>query len=302
MPASTQPNPASLVERMATCRARALECGALRPIGTRCEVVEDGGLPFAVRVLSSLDRKAEARYQQRRSDGETEPDPFLPYDPDLYVGDAGPDHVCLLNKFNVVDDHLLVVTRRFEPQESPLAPADFAAVWQLLWEEDGLAFYNSGVDAGASQPHKHLQLVLGPLCPCGPAIPIARICQSAIDAGRDALPELPLIHAFQPLDRGASAAEAADRSAATYVGMLTALDLLFADQGKGASAPPYNLLFTRSWMMVVPRTRECFHTISINALGFAGALLVRDTGELGMLKSHRPLAVLQHVARPREAR
>jgi len=295
MSAPVPPPSGTLLARLGTCRGRALASGALQPIDTCCEVVEDGDLSFAVRVLSPVARKAEARHRERQALGTPDCNPFLPYDEELYVGDAGAGHVCLLNKFNVIDDHLLVVTREFEAQESLLSPADFGAVWSLLWEAEGLVFYNSGAAAGASQPHKHLQLVLGPLCPCGPEIPIAAACEAAARAGHNALPELPVAHAFRALPSGRDAAAAADRSARTYADLLAALNLT---AGSGAPAP-YNLLFTRTWMLVVPRSRECFRNISVNALGFAGALLVRDAEELALLTSHRPLQVLRHVALPR---
>lgn len=38
-----------------------------------------------------------------------------------------PKHVLLLNKFNVVANHMLVVTQGFEHQNDPLNEADFAA-------------------------------------------------------------------------------------------------------------------------------------------------------------------------------
>ena len=48
---------------------------------------------------------------------------------------------------------------------------------------------------------------------------------------------------------------------------------------------PYNLLITREWMMMVPRSREDFAGISFNALAFCGALLVRNTDQAEQLKS-----------------
>lgn len=297
------PNTASpLRERLAACRARALSRGALQPIATRCEVVDDGGLPFAVHVLSSAARKAEARHRELQTDG-PRPNPFLPYDEDLYVGPAGPDHACLLNKFNVVDEHLLVVTRAFEAQETRLTPADFAALWELLWEEEGLAFYNSGTAAGASQPHRHLQLVLGPLCPGGPALPIGPACERALQQNLRALPELPLAHAFQALPGAADAGAAAAQSARLYDDLLASQGLVPQGPGSGRADPaPYNLLLTRTWMMVVPRERECFGPVSVNALGFAGALLVRNDEELALLTARGPLEVLRHVGLPRSHR
>ena len=41
---------------------------------------------------------------------------------------------------------------------------------------------------------------------------------------------------------------------------------------------------------------ECFAGISLNALAFAGALLVRSQEQLDLLRQQGPLAALQHVA------
>ncbi|MCH5377045.1 MAG: phosphorylase, partial [Planctomycetes bacterium] len=120
----------------------ALRQGALQPIRTEFEFLEDGGIRFFVRVVENLERKARDNKSDSRPGGP--PNPFLPYDPALYVADAGPDHVCLLNKFNVVDHHLLIVTRHFEHQETPLNERDFAAWWHCLKEYDSLVFYNAG--------------------------------------------------------------------------------------------------------------------------------------------------------------
>ena len=41
-------------------------------------------------------------------------------------------HTLLLNKFNVVPYHSLVVTRDFQHQTDPLNAADLGAAWQVL--------------------------------------------------------------------------------------------------------------------------------------------------------------------------
>jgi ATP adenylyltransferase len=59
---------------------------------------------------------------------------------------------------------------------------------------------------------------------------------------------------------------------------------------------PYNLLFTREWMLLVPRSEEFFGSISINALGFAGALLVLDAQQMKVLKDRGGMTVLKQTA------
>jgi ATP adenylyltransferase len=51
-------------------------------------------------------------------------------------------------------------------------------------------------------------------------------------------------------------------------------------------------------MLLVPRSREHFGAISINSLGYAGALLVRDEGQLRALAEAGPLAALRETALP----
>ena len=62
----------------------------------------------------------------------------------MFVADISATHVCLLNKFTVIPDHLLLVTRAFEEQEDRLNLADFAALAACLSEFAGLGFYNAG--------------------------------------------------------------------------------------------------------------------------------------------------------------
>jgi ATP adenylyltransferase len=153
------------------------------------------------------------------------------------------------------------------------------------------------VVAGASQPHKHLQLVPLPFDPAGPALPIA----PAIDAAalsRDAqrLDALPFPHAIAALAASADAGPqvAAAEAFAQYLRLLPAIGVALPAAG-GRIAEPYNLLVTRQWMLAVPRVRECFHSISCNSLAFAGALLVDDDEQLGLLRRLGPTAVLRHV-------
>lgn len=50
----------------------------------------------------------------------------------MWVQHLSPTHTLLLNKFNVVPHHLLVVTRAFESQLDPLNAADMEATWALM--------------------------------------------------------------------------------------------------------------------------------------------------------------------------
>jgi ATP adenylyltransferase len=218
--------------------------------------------------------------------------PFLPYDEDLFVCDLPPRHVCLLNKYPVLPEHLLIVTRAYEDQESPLTPGDFEALWSVLFECDGLAFYNAGAVAGASQPHRHLQVVPLPLVRGGARTAIDALMEEArFDAVLGRAEQLRFHHALARLRDCAQLPPslAADSLHGLYTEMARAF-------GCDRAGRPYNLLVTRDWMLFVPRSREHWHSLSLNALAFAGAILVRDETQLAELRAAGPMSVLERVA------
>ncbi|GAX38086.1 ATP adenylyltransferase family protein [Nodularia sp. NIES-3585] len=271
----------------------ALQCGALLSIPTDFEFVEQNGIKFLVRILSNLTRKDTAKQQDKKTN------PFLPYEQDLFVADISQSHVCILNKYNVVDYHLLIVTRAFEEQEELLTLKDFAAMWACLAEFEGLAFYNGGKIAGASQPHKHLQIVPLPLTPSGVQIPMEPLLKSAqFTDAVTTIPELPFIHALAKLDPSWSNSplEAAEATLELYQSLLSAVGLEAIEDNKQSGA--YNLLATREWMLIVPRSQEDFVSISVNSLGFVGALLVRNEQQMQVIKDQGPMTILKNVAFP----
>jgi len=288
----------SLAESVAAVSARALASGALLPIPTGFEFVDDGGMRFFVRVLANLRRKDAARAEQRRAAAGEPVNPFLPYEQALFVADVSESHVAILNKFNVVERHLLIVTREFEDQRALLTPRDFAAWWRCLHEYESLGFYNGGSEAGASQPHKHLQLVPLPLAPQGPPVPIAPLLDAVRQgAGSGAIPGFDFVHAFSRLDAAADERYAAREAYERYAAMLAQVGLdPPAVRGTDLQSGPYCLLATRAWLLLVPRSREFFGSISINSLGFAGTLLVRDEEQLRALRATGPLAALRETA------
>jgi ATP adenylyltransferase len=278
----------------------ALQCGALQSIPTDYEFVEQEGIHFLVRILSNLVRKEVAQQQVKASTGK-EFNPFSPYETDLFVANLSKTHLCLLNKFNVVDHHLLVVTRDFEEQENWLTLPDFEALVLCLSEIDGLAFYNGGQPAGASQRHKHLQLVPFPLTPKSISLPIATaIAQADFRNNIGTSSVFPFIHAIARLNLDyTTPTETAQTILEAYQSLLQAVGLINRDTPlTEKQSAPYNLLITREWMLIVPRSQESYHGISVNSLGFAGALLVRHEEQMKLLKEHCPLTILQNVGIP----
>ncbi len=294
--------PGKLWSRIISSTEHALEKGALLPISTETSWFREGGIDFQIRIVSSLVRKSEEKKKEENKapGGQKKPNPFLPYEKDLFVSEISHTHRCLLNKFNVIDHHLLIVTSQYEDQEMLLTLSDFEAVWTCMAEFDGLAFYNGGEVAGASQPHKHLQMIPLPMGDRGPKVPIEPLIGSSKpDGPLRYSSELPFNHSIALLDlsRAKNPGEAGETTHNLYRLMLEKAGLNENSQvSDEKQTGPYNLLFTRDWMLLVKRSTEFFGTISVNALGFAGALLARNNQEMKLIEDSGPMAVLKHTA------
>jgi ATP adenylyltransferase len=256
---------------------------------------------FIVHMASSLEQKhKEAELNKnKKSTGNSPENPFLPYEKEVFVADLSQTHVCLLNKFNVFEHHLLMVTSSFEHQETLLNLPDFEAVWICMAEFEGLAFYNGGKTAGASQTHKHLQMIPLPITAGGPAIPINPVIEaSGISQKPGTVAAFPFSHALADITftKGTSSTKQAKLTLKLYWEMLRFTGMNQNPQKEARQSGPYNLIITRNWMLLIPRTTEFFQGISINALGFAGSLLVRNKRQMEEIKSHGPMKVLRETA------
>ncbi|MDB9526026.1 phosphorylase [Oscillatoria sp. CS-180] len=293
--ATSSPASDSLWQLVLQTTQQALESGALEPISTHnCELTENF-LIFLVRIVDSIARKEKAKQAQEPKSSSKPFNPFLPYDPNLFVADLSASHVCLLNKFNVVDHHLLMVTREYVSQQAWLTGEDFEALAYCLTEIEGLGFYNGGTDAGASQHHKHLQLV--PFSTNSQTLPIATAIEQHHDTVKatNTLPVLPFWHSVRLL----SVPWHPDNLSTIAASLLETYRQIMADLTIDLEAAqpdaPYNLLVTREWMMGVRRSRASYEGIGVNSLGYGGWLLVKDEDDLRRLQQIGPMMLLQEV-------
>jgi len=277
---------ASFSDKLVSTTKRATRKGALVSVPTEQKTVEDQGIPFVVHIAALQERKART---SRSEEFESSFNPFLPPDPDLVVSELHPHHLCVLNKFNVLRHHLLIVTRDFEAQKALLNIDDFVALLTCMNEMDGLGFYNGGTVAGASQTHKHLQLIPLPLGEGPLPTPVDSVIDSSATVGAlTRISAFDFNHTLIPLD---GAGLNSHRAAELHHFYLRAC----AAMGVQDETKPYNLLVTRRWMLLVSRSREHWLRVSLNALAFAGSLLVRNRTEFDKLEEIGPLTVLKTV-------
>lgn len=279
-------------ERSAGARAS----GDLLPIQAEETVIEDAGLRFIVRWVSSLAVKDAAKVTLPGGPRDPNFNPFLAPEPALTVGPVGEHHVAILNKFPVCDRHLVLARRTFEEQLIPLALIDFNALALVMGEYGGLGFYNGGAPAGASQRHKHVQWIPTAEGNASMRLLAAGLPGDTAEQGLVRHPALSMKHCCvrvsnakgTPVELAAQGMHAAFKRACSELGLGT---------DESGLLPSFNLLAGDGWLMVVPRSREHFDEVSINALSYGGTLYVRRPEQVEAIRATGPLRVLAAVGR-----
>ena len=110
-------------------------------------------------------------------------------------------------------------------------------------------------------------------------------------------PALTMAHALLkvPVGPGVPPDASADAMLSAYT---QACEQLGLRAGADGLLPSFNLLVGHGWMLVVPRSREHFEGVSINALSFGGTLYVRQPEQVEQIRQTGPLQVLASVGQP----
>lgn len=271
----------------------AISAGALVPIDAQELTVESGGLMFRLRHVKALQKKQEL------PGGPRDPDfnPFLPPEPALTVGPIGAHHVAILNKYPVSRRHLVLARTEFLEQQSALEQEDFHALAHLLSAAGGLGFHNGGTPAGASQRHKHVQWV-----PAEPGNASLDMFRSVLDP--DAREhtvfihlQMPMKHCFVRVQAGVGV-DVMRSAQSMFKGYQRALETMGMEPDTAGHLLPANMLVEDGWMLFVPRSKEHFADVSVNALSFGGVFYVRDEEQIQALREAGPLNALASVACP----
>ena len=276
------------------CSASALASGDLQPVQVEQVDMQDAGMRFVVRWVSSLAVKDAAGVAIPGGPRDPDFNPFLNPDPELTVGTLGDAHVVILNKFPLCDRHLVLARRSFEEQLLPLTHSDFAALAIIMGEAGGTGLYNGGAAAGASQRHKHLQWI--PPAPDNACLDFysAGLPAGLQEQGVAMHPSLAMKHCFVrvhcgldvPVGAAAESLQAGFERACSHLELMPGVDGLLA---------PFNLLAGNGWLLLVPRSQECFEQISISAVGFGGTLYTRTREQIETIRQVGPLQVLAAV-------
>ncbi|KAG7401962.1 bifunctional AP-4-A phosphorylase/ADP sulfurylase [Phytophthora boehmeriae] len=233
---------------------------------------------------------------------------------DLFVTQLHDTHNLVLNKFNVADEHVVLPTIEFAPQEEPLNAADFHAMLTAMKGLDAFAFFNCGFNSGASQPHKHMQLMTYPSMKAITGLDMPPLLHFIDQKLREyptaetvQLPELPFCHFLHRLDVTTDSAKTAAVTATIYNKVLQQMNTTGfpadAAQAATSSAPSlpvaYNLLLTSSFLFLIPRKTQAFNGIEVNSIGFIGSFFVRNNEQRVFFEMQGgPMKLLREVTFP----
>ncbi|KAJ7647046.1 ATP adenylyltransferase-domain-containing protein [Roridomyces roridus] len=277
---------------------------------------ESSGVEYEIRLCEALQHKPHLptpHFTAQDSQKKLQ-DPFLPpYNPNLYIGELQQEqeeYVVLLNKYSVVPQHFLLVTKEFRSQASPLMPPDLVQTYMLLAaarkaHQNLFSFFNCGDLSGASQAHKHVQFI--PLeDEDGP--PIEYLARSVKLETQDTPFSLTALsyanHVFRFPDRFYSYTPEKMEPILAQA-FLSLIDLVVStirhDPEYPAGKPSYNVVLTLEHMHLIPRRKENHvlaetgDQLSVNALAFAGMMLVKSERELEAVKTEGESKILRAV-------
>lgn len=251
-------------------------------------------------------------------------DPFENIPPELLVARLAPTHNLVLNKFAIVPEHFILATSSFRPQTDLLDEDDLAVTHDCIeayhahcerGEEESssvhegelFAFFNSGEFSGASQPHRHIQL-----------LPVARMrdglegCEWDVLAKRlvGEVEDLPFTTFAEAIEPGISPRELRDAYLRLYRRACVAVGAFLGrrdvadgaeEQERGPARISYNLAVTRHALIVCPRLAdgapvwdggEVVGKLALNGTVLAGTALVKSAVEWDALRKD-PSELLQ---------
>lgn len=242
--------------------------------------------------------------------------PFENPDKGLLIAELAPDHNLVLNKFAVVQEHFILATKSFREQTHLLDANDLEATYACIsayhdsvpeaemgsdaGEGELYAFFNSGEFSGASQPHRHIQL-----------LPVARMREGIEEGKWDVLAkrlvgeiqDLPFTVFAADIEPGMSGQALRDiyltlyrQACASVAALLSKGDI--ADGAEAQTGGParisYNMAMTRHALIVCPRLSEggavwdqgeAIGKVSFNGTVLAGTALVKTSAEWDALRS-----------------
>ncbi|KAK5989841.1 Diadenosine 5',5'''-P1,P4-tetraphosphate phosphorylase 2 [Cladobotryum mycophilum] len=308
--------PANLHELVKSAFAKARATGELHYFPTQVTILPVNSIPFQLRYSPSLANKPKGPPPDH-SNGRKAFDPFTNPPQGLFITHIGPSHFLVLNKFAVVPEHFILATNDYKLQTHVLEESDLEATLACIdayeslrdgtdgsdgesGEQEGLfAFFNCGDNSGASQPHRHIQL-----------LPISCM-KDGLDTSSpwdvlaknlDTLQNAPFMTFSEKIGRDVSPSDLHTTYLRLYRRACHAVaqhtknkDAAEDIQDTGAARISYNMAMTRDTLVICPRLvegasiidqvgGEVLGSVALNGTLLAGTALVKNELEWEALK------------------
>ncbi len=239
---------------------------------------------FEIRMLDSKKPNHLSIYRPK-------PNPFASPEEQLKLANINNTHLLILNKYPVQIGHMLLITNKWLPQDGWLDLADWKSFEIVDRDTTGLWFFNSSFKAGASQPHRHIQLLRRSIN--------ERICPRErwieLQIGEKRTTKWARNNYLSVVPRDSNSSDCSgEYMYQLYLDLCKTMNL---GSPKSNLKPtcPYNLLISRDWMVLIRRSSEETNGININALGFAGYLLLTRKEDLEYLEMNGAERILLSV-------
>ena len=216
--------------------------------------------------------------------------PFSPWEKDLEISKINNTHVLILNKYPVEIGHMLLITDRWQPQNGWLTLEDWEALVTVNKDTNGLWFFNNSFNAGASQPHRHLQLLRR--TKEDHLFPRQQWFENQLMNESNVNNVIARSTIVKPIKNIKSARE-------INISYLSLCKKLKIGDPQIDSLPlkSYNILLTNKWISIITRSIESYKGFNINALGFAGYLLANKNSDVKWLMNNNAENLLENVVK-----
>jgi len=267
-----------LWERIKQKSKTALEEGAIFQMNVVRSYCEENGIQYILYIR----QRTETPQPEKPINYVNSPssNPFLPpYNPSQVIDWNIDERYCLLlNKYRVLKNHLLVVTKQFEDQTLPLVLDDFRVFHHVLRDcVKGYGIYNCGQASGSSQPHRHMQVIPQKNIPNGFFDIVDKACEGVTTSFR--CDRFFFEHIIFPISED-------DTEEKVFSYYTDSLEQVIISKNIPMC---HSLVFTLKWMMVVPRSTDDIEHIPINSIAFGGGFylpreqLLEKLKEIGLM-------------------
>ncbi|CDW83302.1 atp adenylyltransferase [Stylonychia lemnae] len=294
-------------------------------------VVSQVKLPPQQQIMNSTDSSGQGNHtsqiaSEKLSNSSTyfrKSDVFLePFESGICIDDSlTKTHRLIFNKFPSRPYHVLVITKEKEKQGDVINIRDFEASLIPMKALEGIVFYNSGIKAGASQSHKHLQV-----------LPIKSLPNKKIPIHQRVLEEIKRHKSnakrqdknddsqlFQSFDENLFILSEYQQMRHTFCWLETSyFQNIISDKDLKKSAQyyrdayqaclkkignadgqlPYNFVVTPEWMFMVIRQKPHHENIPCNSLGYLGLMYAKNEEQRDKIVEIKPIEMLKELAAP----